>query len=123
MALSLVGTHPISFSDKKIVKAEDIANAFNAQYNNLRTHKAQRVTKLKALKLSLADCLPFIPLKVEKCSKLMKPSKALVPDGLCTVHLKLKGSVVIDFLTDIFSRSLSLYIIPQLWKNSVVSPP
>ena len=85
-----------------------MANAFNKQYSSVVPHKstksARKVTR-NLKKLDLSKFTEITPSETKSAIKSAKPSKALGPDKISTLHLKHLGEKGIEYLTQIFNLS------------------
>ena len=115
----------IKFKGKYISNSNKIANAFNKQFSSVIRHtsskSARTITKnLKKNKLNEAQ--KFNPSETKEAIKKSKPSKALGPDKISTLHLKHLGTAGLNYLTDLFNISVTTSTIPAIWKCSTIIP-
>ena len=88
-------------------------------------HKSSRSSRTitKAMKKNdLSNAQEFSPDQIRDAIKKSKPSKALGPDGISTLHLKHLGPKGIEYLTNIFNLSINTSTIPAIWKTSIIIP-
>ena len=115
----------IKFKGKYITNPNKISKEFNKQYSLVIRHtsaKSTRITTRASKKMSLGDAEIFTTDQTTEAIKKAKPSKALGPDGISTLHLKHLGENGIKYLTQIFNISTSTSTIPEIWKTSAIIP-
>ena len=115
----------IRFKGKYLSNPSSISNAFNKQFSSVTNHKSSksaRTTTKILKKKSLENATTFTPEQTKAAIKKSKPSKALGPDKISTLHLKHLGPHGIEYLTKIFNLSITTSTIPAIWKSSIVVP-
>ena len=115
----------INFHGKPVLKAKALAKLFNQQYSSVVPHKSNKNTRKltrRTKKLSLDDAPAFTAEQTLSAIKRCKPSKAIGPDGISSLHVKHLGPYGIRYLTQIFNLSVRKCKIPSIWKSSIIVP-
>ena len=88
-----------------------------------KTNKLNRKVNRRTRKYPLTDAPLISPETVTTAIKKSRSSKAVGPDGMCSLHLKALGPHGINYLTAIFNLSLSTCTIPPHLENIHYHPP
>ena len=116
----------IKFKGKFISHPKKMANAFNKQYSSTIQHRSSKTARkikknIRKNKLD-ADEQEFSDQQTTDAIKKARPSKALGPDKISTLHLKHLGPLGVRYLTDLFNISAKTSQIPAIWKTSTIIP-
>ena len=90
--------------------------------SNIKALQLQELRQKTFKKNSLANAQQVTPDQTKEAFRISKPSKALGPNKISTLHLKHLGPKGISYLTEIFNISLKTRTIPAIWKSSVIIP-
>ena len=114
----------IKFNNKITNDPQKMAKKFNKQYTPSCDKKPdQRLRNyLRNLKNPKGSKVHFTPSQVKKAIQKSKSSKALGPDDISPIMLKNIGPHGINFLTELYNRSVNSGIIPGIWKQGKIIP-
>ena len=114
----------IKFNNKITNDPKLMAKKFNSQYTPSSDKKPdQRLRNyLRKLKKPKGSKVNFTPSQVKKAIQKSKSSKALGPDEISPIMLKNIGPHGINFLTELYNRSINSGVIPRIWKQGKIIP-
>ena len=117
----------ITFGDTQVSSPKQIANYFNRQIttSKLGRHTSSCETRIVSREIkhkSLMSEVTFTTDQVIKGISNCSNTKAFGPDNLSIFHLKNLGPRAIEYLTVLFSDSVTSCRIPAIWKSSIVIP-
>ena len=117
----------ITFKGITFSSSKQLATNFNQQFNTSKlgrhtssseTRLVTRETKRKSLEMAQTFTTDLVRRAIKSC----RNSKAFGPDKLSIFHLKNLGPRAIKYITALFNLSVTSYLIPGIWKSSLIIP-
>ena len=117
----------ITFNGILLSSSKQLPTKFNQQFNTSKlgrhtssseTRLVTRETKRKSLEMAQTFTTELVRRAIKSC----RNSKASGPDKLSIFHLKNLGPRAIEYITALFTLSVTTCQIPAIWKSSFIIP-
>ncbi len=121
----------IDFKGKLTSSNLDIVNYFNRQFCSVKpanrltpnnTRRIQRALHKIPLNPDPPPSIQFTAEKIKTAIQQSNPSRSVGPDGISMLHLKHLCPLALNYVAELFNRSIRHSIIPVIWKKSIIVP-